>query len=135
MNNLLTGVYSILSASTLSTYVGGRIYAESAPDNADYPYVVYFIVSGYQDDDFKAESDDYILQFSLYSSSASMTEITTMYEHLKTAMDDASITITGDTCVWCYRQNLTTMIENVKLDEDNDKLKHWAVDYSIHVQD
>ena len=135
MNNLLTGLMTRISASTLYSYVGGRVYLDAAPDGAQFPYVVFFIVSGNPEDTFKDKIDDTLIQFSLFSASTGAAEITTMYANLKTAMDDAALTVTGDTQIWCIRQNLVTMTEDVIIADAAVRLKHWAVDYSIKVQD
>jgi hypothetical protein len=45
------------------------------------------------------------------------------------------LTITGDTCIWCERTNLVTMVEEVTTKEGTATVKAWHVDYSIKVQD
>jgi hypothetical protein len=131
MLNILTAIKSKFSGSALSTSVGGRIYYDAAPDKTPCPYVVYSIVVGVPDDNFKTDLDDIIFQVSLFSSSGGATEIATMYNDLKTLLDDAVLTITGYTNVMTSRQNLTTMTDEVTTTEGIQKLKHWAVDYSF----
>lgn len=131
MNNLLTGIMTKLSTSSLSSYVGGRIYLDAAPDGAQFPYVVFFIVSGNQDKTFTEHYTNTLIQFSLFSASTGATEITTMYGYLKTALDECALTITGSTLVWMREQNLTTMVDDVLVNNAEQRVKHWAVDFEI----
>jgi hypothetical protein len=134
MNNILTAIYSKFSGSALSSAVGGRIYLDRAPDGCQFPYVVYSIISAVPDDNFKTDMDNIYIQFSLFSDSEGATEITTMYNNLKTLFDNAVLTITGSTNVMTSRENLTTMTEEIVSTSGTQKLKHWAVDYSIIVE-
>lgn len=135
MNNIFTGIMTKISGSSLSSYVGGRIYLDVAPDGAQFPYVVFFVVASTPEDTFKNDIDDTLVQFSLFSASPSATEITTMYGYLKAIFDDAALSISGDTLIWCVRENTTTMVDDVVINDATVRLKHWAVDYSIKVQD
>jgi hypothetical protein len=134
MNNLLTSIMTKISGSSLSSDVGGRVYLDQAPDGAELPYIVFFIVSDVPEDTFKNYLDEILIQFSLFSSSSGATEITTMYSHLKSLFDDAALSITGNTHIWMVRQNLTTMIESVTTAATEQSIRHWAVDYSIMVE-
>jgi hypothetical protein len=115
---------SKISGSALSTDVGGRIYLDNAPeDAAEFPYIVFFIVSGTPDKTFTENFTDILIQFSLFSDSSSVAEIADMYADLKALFDECTLSITGSTLVWMVETNLTTMVE--------DEIKHWAVDFSI----
>jgi len=131
MNNLLTAIYGKLSGSTLDTYVGGRVYLDEAPPSPEFPYVVYFVVSDAPDYNFKTTLEDVWIQFSLFSSSASAVEISTMYNYLKTLYDDVKLTITGSTHIWMVRRNLVTMVDEVTTPSGTSTVKHWAVDYNV----
>jgi len=136
MNELLTSIYNKTSGSLLSDDVGGRIYLDRAPEGAAFPYVVFFIVSDTPEKTFTEDFENILIQFSLFSASDSMVEITSMYAHLKALFDECSLTIppTGtvtDILVWMKRVNLTTMVDNVTIQDASINLKHWAVDYEI----
>ncbi|OPY74915.1 MAG: hypothetical protein A4E65_03692 [Syntrophorhabdus sp. PtaU1.Bin153] len=134
MNNLLSAIMTKCSGTDLSTAVGGRIYLDEAPDSAEFPYVVFSIVSASPEDTFKDKLDDVLIQFSIFSTSRGATEITDIHGHLIALFDDAALSITGDTCVWCIRQNLVTMVDEITTPTGTETLKHWAVDYSIMVE-
>lgn len=123
MNDLLTAIYGKFSGSTLSTFVGGRIYLDTVPQDVVLPYIAFFIVSGIPDRTFTEHYTDTLIQFSLFSDDESGIEITTMYDNLTTLFDECSLTITGSTLVWMRELNLTTMID--------ESVKHWAVDYEV----
>lgn len=136
MTNFLTALASILAASTLYNYVGGRVCFQKAPRGTVFPYVVYFLIGGNQRDTFKNKMDDMLLQVSLFSTSESVTEIATMYDYQKTALDDAKLSITGSTCVWCTRQGPPMAnIDELDVTEDGAEwCRHWATNYSVMVE-
>jgi hypothetical protein len=131
MNNLLTAIISKTSGSAFSTDVGGRIFADDAPQNIEYPYAVFFIVAGNPDDVFAKKGRDILLQFSLFSASSGLTEITTMYNDLHSLFDDCSLTITSNTLIWMHEVNFVTMIDEVLVNDATQRVRHWAVDFNI----
>lgn len=135
MNNLLTAIMTKISGSAFSSDVGGRVFLDQAPPGTEFPYCVFFIVSGVPDWTFKERFEDTLIQFSLFSASSGATEITTMFTDLKAILDDCSLTITGDTPIWFRRENLTTMVDDIITGDATQAVKHWAVDYTAKVQD
>jgi hypothetical protein len=136
VNNLLDALSDKISSSTaLYADVAGRVFLDEAPEGTQFPYVVVSIVSGTPDDTFTEKLDEVFIQFDLFSTSKSVSEIADMYADLKTLYDGTTLTITGDTCLWCERVSLVTMVENITSKEGTETVKHWAVDYSIKVQD
>lgn len=61
MLNFLTALKSKFTGSALSNDVGGRVYLDEAKQGAQFPYVVYSIVSGVPQDNFKTDLDDILL--------------------------------------------------------------------------
>ena len=131
MNNLLASIMTKCTGSALSTAVGGRIFEGEAPEGTEFPYVVISIVTDSQADTFKDKLEDITIQFSLYSSSKGLAEITGMFANLKTLFDDAVLTITNNYHILISRQNLTTMFDDITTPEGTVGLRHWAVDYWI----
>jgi hypothetical protein len=131
MNNLLTAIMTKTSGSALSTAVGGRIFEGEAPDGTEFPYIVISIVNDTQIDTFLDKLDDITIQFSLYSISKGLTEITGMFANLKTLFDDAVLTITSNYHILISRQGLTTMFDDITTPLGTVGLRHWAVDYWI----
>lgn len=135
MNAFFTAILTKLAGTTLETLVGGRVYLDQSPKGTQvFPYIVFFIVHSNQQDTFKNQLDNTLVQFSIFSASTGMTEITAIYDALKAVFDDAALSISGSTVVWMIRQNLMTMTEVVTVGSGESVVKHWAVDYSVLVQ-
>jgi hypothetical protein len=136
MAYLLQAIMTKMAGSALSSDVNGRIYLDEAPHGAEFPYVVFLIVSGVPENLFAQKGDIVTVQFSLFSISRGLAEITDMYGDLIALFDDISLTITGDTCINMARENLMTMVEDIGATPNgNGTVRHWAVDYSIHIED
>ena len=131
MNNLLTAIMTQTSGSALASRVGGRIFEGEAPEGTEFPYVVLSIVTDAQADTFKDKLEDLTIQFSLYSISKGLAEITGMYADLKTLFDDCVLTITGNYHILIARENLTTMQDEFTTPQGTASGRHWAVDYRL----
>lgn len=131
MKNLTTAIYSKLSGSTLTSLIGGRLYKGRAPENVQYPYAVFFVVVDTQADTFKDKHDDVIIQFSLFSSASSTTEIEGIYAALKSLYDDATLSITGATQALIHRISATFMSEEHTTRDGLQEIWHYSVDYHI----
>lgn len=134
MNNLLSSIMTKTTGSALSTDVNGRVFLDRAPEETEFPYVSFFIVSGVPDDVFNKKGKDIILQFDLFSNSEGAAEITDMYNDLHSLFDDCSLAITSNNLVWMKETNVTTMTEDITTASGTQKVKHWAVDYQIQTQ-
>ena len=134
MDALLAAIYGKISGSALSADVGGRVYLDEAPAGCEYPYIVFFIVSGVPDNVFNKYGESVTIQFSLFSDSAGAAEITDMFNDLTALYDDAQLTVTGYSMIIMERQNLVTMVEEIETTEGKQAVKHWAVDYEAIIQ-
>ena len=128
MKNLTTAIYGKLAGTTLDTTIGGRMFKGRAPEGTSYPYVVFFPVTDVQIDTFKDKLDEVLIQFSLFSSLSSTTEIEGMYESLKSIYDDCSLTITSATLCLMHRLNMQPMTEEHTTPEGFAEVWHYAVD-------
>ena len=131
MNNLLTAIYGKVSGSALANDVSGRVYLDQAPQGVEFPYVVFFIVSGTPDRTFTERYTDTTIQFSIFSDSPAATEITNIYKDLKALYDECALTITSSSLVWMREQNLVTMVDDITTPDGTQEVKHWAVDFEI----
>lgn len=134
MNNLLAAIMTKCAGSALSTDVGGRIFLDEAPEGTDFPYVVFRIIAGAQQDTFKSKIEDTLIEFSLFSISKSAAEITAMYADIMALFDWQTVTVTGGTCIWVVRQGLSTMFDDITTPAGTVGARHWAVGYSVMVQ-
>lgn len=134
MKNLTTAIYGKLSGSALASHIGTRMYKGRAPEEAVYPYIVYLLVSDVPNLTFSESFKDVVIQFSLFSSTSSSTEVEDMYADLKTLYDECSMTITSETLVWMIRQNTAQMVEDHTTKDGLIQVWHYAVDYYLMVK-
>jgi hypothetical protein len=118
-------------ANDLNTSIGGRLYKGRAPEEARFPYAVYFVVSDVQVDTFKDRHNNVIIQFDLFSASSSTLEVEQMYDHLKALYDDCTMIPTGSTLVYMVRQGAQYMVEEIDTKDGTRQVHHYAVDYEI----
>lgn len=89
MKTLFTAIYErFTNESDLYASVNG-MYMTQAPDNVEYPYIVFSLVSDLQDFDSSSILEDVLLQFAIYSDDRSPSEACDIFEYLKgnTALD------------------------------------------------
>ncbi len=134
MNSLLSAIMTKCAGSALSVSVGGRIYEGVAPSGAGFPYIVFFIVAGVTDDNFTDFIDELTIQFSLYSISPGLTEITGLYEDLKSLFDYCQLNISGYSHIGMIRVGFATMTDDITTPAGTESLRHWAVDYLVRVE-
>ena len=104
MNALFTGIYSKFSNDTdLSGAVTG-LYLSEAPQNVAFPYAVYFMVSDTHDWQFVEEFEEVLIQFNIFSESASIAEAGTILGYLKTLYDDCALTVSGYDHIYMQRE-------------------------------
>jgi hypothetical protein len=137
MIHILTAIRTKLNSSDLSNDVSGRIYLDEYGDDlpVNFPYVVFKIISGVPECQFIENFEDVIIQFDLFSASKGSTEITTMFNHLKSLFDDVQLSLTGATMLIMERTNLVTFIDEISTPEGTATVKHWAVEYRVLTQE
>jgi hypothetical protein len=132
--NIFTAIVSKLSGSSLAGDIGDRFYADIAPEGVEFPYCVFSLVTGSPEYTFTENFETLSMQFSLYSISDGLTEITSMYEHLTALFDDCTLSISGQTFIWMQRENENTMYDDITTVNGTVGLRHWAISYSLMVQ-
>lgn len=133
MLNLSKAIHGELSGSLLSAHIANRLFKGQAPEGADYPYIVFLIVSNSPEKTFACteEFEDTIIQFSLFSAASGQTEIENMYADLITLYDEATFSIVGSTLVWMFRENAILTIEDHTTPSGTRKVWAYHVDYNI----
>jgi len=132
--NIFTAIVTKLTGSSFTTDVGGRFYADIAPDEAEFPYCVFSVIDGNPEYTFTETFENLTIQFSLYSISDGLAEITSMFEHLTSLFDNCSLTITSQTLIWMTRERVNTMYDDIININGTRGLKQWAVTYDLMVQ-
>ena len=98
MNALFAGIWDRFATTTGSGFyndVSGHLYLKHAPQEASFPYCVYFSVSDVNELDFTDEREDFSIQFSVFSQNNSALEAGNLLTSLKTMFDNCSLTVTG----------------------------------------
>lgn len=129
MINLTTAIYSKFSGSALSTDVGGRMFKLEAPQDTEMPYVVFFVVSNVPQYPGGKTIEEFMIQFSLFSSASSSTEVEDILTHLRSLYDDVVLTITGNTSIYFIRGNFTAMRDEITTASGTVGVWHYVQEY------
>ncbi len=134
MINLTTAIFGkMTSATALYVDVGGRLYKAEAPEGAEFPYCVYFVVSDLPEYPGGKTIEQVMIQFSLYSKANGSTEVETMLTDLRTLYDDCVLTITNNTQIYFIRGNLTTMRDEVITPAGTVGVWHFSQEYDCWI--
>jgi hypothetical protein len=132
VKNLTKAIYSKASGTRFSTLVGGRFFEDMAPAKAQYPYVVYSVVSSVKDKTFTETFRNTMVQFSIYSSKQDSIEIKDIYEQLSNLYDECYLSGMDGKFLRMYEENVVTTIEDgATTQEGTTTVRHWAVDFEI----
>ena len=136
MNNLITSIVSKITTGPSNLYndVNGRVYLDQAPEDRTFPDCIFLIVTDIPDNSFQKHGEDVSIQFSLFSASSSVSEISTMYTDLKALFDDVKLTVTSSTMVIMQRDRLVTFMEDIVTPSGTQRVKVWNVDYTVTLQ-
>ena len=129
MRGLTTAIYGKLSGSALSAHIGNRLFKLEAPEGAQYPYVVFFVVTDIPEYPGGKTIEKFDIQFSLFSSASGTTEIENMLDDLWTLYDDVVMTITGYTAIYFIRGSLTEMREDHTTPSGTIGVFHYSQEY------
>lgn len=135
MKALSSAIFAKCAVGTaLHSSIGGRLCKGRAPEAAEYPYVVFSLVSDVPADTFKSNLEDVNIQFSIFSSASSSGEAEDIFTNLKALYDDCSLTISGNTLIWMKRENAQLMPEEHTVPGGLQDVWHYAVDYSVMME-
>lgn len=136
MDYLTNAINTKFLDSTLYNLLGGRAYFRKAVSN-EYPHLVYTIVTGNPDNAFAKKGETILIQFSLYSTeSAGNSAMQTLYNALRTLLDDCTLTISAHTLAAFQWQGVVCMDEEVDaLPDGSTTLLYWPVDFLLTIQD
>ena len=122
--------FGTTTGSGLYNDLSGRMFHNKAPQEASFPYCVYFAVSDLSDVDFGEDHEEMLLQFNIYSQNNSALEAGNLFESLKTMFDDCTLTVTGWNHIE-FSRNLTYPIG----DYDQVPSVHgYSVEYDVMIE-
>jgi len=127
MKALVDAIWSEWDGSGALKVALPRFYLQQAPDpdKAEFPYGVYSIVAGSQDDTFNEECEDFTVQFDLYSEAYDATALMAIYDLFTAEFDYVDLTLAGWTCTWCRRELMDLTYE--------DGVWRYMLQYSIRI--
>ncbi len=130
MENLKKAIYSKAVGSAFLTAIAGRFHDTEAPQGSEFPYTVYKVVIDIKVWDFKERYEDALIQFSIFSSDLDdSTEINDIYTKLNTVYDESLLNITGARSIWMWKNNLTTLRDEITTPEGTVGVWAYHVDY------
>lgn len=136
MKNLMTAIYNKFNATNdLNTAINGRMYYKRAPDKKEFPYIVFDIISDVPEWTFTDNYENAMIQFDIFVIAGVVSgQIEDIYANLKSLYDDCSLSITGNTFLYMWRQNLVTTIEEYTTNIGTSIIEHWSIDYEIKME-
>lgn len=134
MKNLTTAIYGKMTSSTaLYADIGGRLYKGEAEQGADFPYIVFMVVSNVPEYPGGKTIERVLLQFSLFSAASGSTEIETMLTDLRALFDDCSLSPTSETLIYFIRGNMTEMRDEVTTPSGTVGAWHFVQEYEVEI--
>ncbi len=131
MRALSTAIYSKVAGSPFYTAIGGRFYKNRVPQDMAWPYAIYFIITNSPENTFTDHIENVIVQFSLFSSTSSSSEIEDLYTLLKNIFDDTTFTITGNKLIVLERQSAS--LESIPADTEEGTGEYWQYDIDFNI--
>ena len=108
MDNLFKGIYSKFTGSTgaSSLYVAldGGLYNTQAPQDTDYPYAVFYLISDIPHWTFDGTMENSLIQFTIYDDNASVENVCSLFTKLKTLYDFTTLTMTDYNSIYMKRE-------------------------------
>lgn len=106
MKEILDSIKDTHDANALIVALDTGIFYDKAPPNAAFPYATYNFISDLVERFFGGWFyDDMLLQFSLFSNSRSVNEISNFYGRLNNVYDEITLDIEGFTNILLRREN------------------------------
>ncbi len=107
------------------------MYKSQAPENTEFPYAVYRVVTNTPERTFSEDYENTTIQFSLFSIASGTTEIEGMFTNLKTLYDEQSFSITGSTLIWMRRATTVFNVEDHITPNGTQRVWAYHVDFEI----
>lgn len=134
MKEFFQGIYSraTSSASTLYSKVGTRIYLGEAPQNTALPYIVYGLVDNSKDKNLNTYYEEGTVDFTIYSNSKSVAEVSETYNALKERFDDCTFPVT-DYSVINFDRDIS-YLDKVPDEKPGESLWQYTVQYDYRLR-
>lgn len=109
-----TAIYSQLTSTAGTVLWGTRVYAGQARDQVTLPYVLFFNVSGGDDNDSPHRKISLTYQVEIWTAgSAAETQARQGSGYIDDAFHHQTLTVSGFTNHWCVCTSVISSVENV----------------------
>ena len=109
------------------------MYKSQAPENTEFPYAVYRVVTNTPERTFSEDYENTTIQFSLFSIASGTTEIENMFTTLKALYDEIPFTVSGGTLVWMRRYTTIFNVEDHTTATGTQRVWTYHVDFDVKV--
>ena len=109
--NLDTAIYNVLNVLAVNNVATGGVFNTMAPPNAKLPYVVFQLISKQDEHSFNGRFGNAVYMAKAISRSAWPKEAATIDTQIDTALEDATLAITGFTQLVCRREQDISYVE------------------------
>ena len=140
MKNLTTAIYTHFTAldggahNAFWTDLQGQLYKGRAPEGTEFPYAVFSLAGESHMKTFDSHFKNPLIQFSLFSSESSTSEIEDMFTDCNALYDEAELTITDNTHIWMRIQNDELIPDIITTRQWTREIWHYVIDYDVMVQ-
>jgi len=125
-----TAIYDkINSCAALKALLGDeRFYADAAPQNTEFPFLVWFHILTEHQETFNTRLENDSIQFSIFSKNQSAAEINEIADELFECFDNTILTIADYYSVSCRRVSSRRL-------KDPEDAWHYMAEYQILIQE
>jgi len=132
LKNLSIAIVGKLPGSALASHIANRMFKGRAPKGAQYPYIVYLLVTNNPEKTFTENFENPLLQFSCFSCLSSSDEVENIYDDLIALYDECSLSVAGyQWFYWMKRINENLNIEDHMVKNDTTQVWHYVIEYEI----
>jgi len=130
MEDLFKSIYDECGSGTdLYIAINGRLFLSEAPQGTEFPYCVFFLVSGVPIYDLNENIpvEDCLIQFNVYSDKNGAGEVTNIYEKLIALYDWCTLTI-------AHYDHISMNREGQMLMKDEDNRWQYSATYRVLIE-
>jgi hypothetical protein len=141
MKPFWTGLYTYFSAvdgsgthNSFYTSIGGRMFNGRAPDGVEFPYCVFTLISAVPTYTWGFTIENLSIDFDIFSSTNSTTEIEDIATNLRALFDDCYFTVATNPMVSMVRQSFNgPYAESYVTTEGTQVIWHTSINYEVLV--
>ena len=130
MKDLFKAIYAKFTGSTgadLYANLTGGLHNTQAPQDTDYPYAVFYLISGIPHWTFDNTMENVIIQFTIYDDNSSVENVSDLYGYLTDLYDWTVLDIDNYHSIYMKRETSSLM--------KSSDIWQQTVDYRIEIEE